>query len=585
MRWRMVSTVLVALCMSLLIVTPAQSSARFDPHAYYSGVRIDKYDVTINMSKSLGGYVRLDVVEDVTLQWAPNADRLYAFRWTGRDDWWKRYALFNNHVEVVSGDSSIKWPWSFCLRHSCSGSDTAYVMPPPLASDRHVQIRSSYTIVGDLTALASRRADVVEWSPFDMQGERTLIVTIRWNIAPELRSAVLEPSCETGGIYCRIAQDNSVYIQREVLAWFPILNNEPVSWIYVKPDTFTLGVAFWSGNDWFIAAIPLFLICIALMAWRYFSRRVREEILPNAEVHPSSQIISEYSPGEVAALLLKNRELGVTVLFDLAIRGCARFIEVGKGQFDILFHPSKLADDSMDREVVDMLIATYPKNPPRYSLDSVKSEVLSNGITRVANYLDRLNVARDLTGNMWVRHGFAWGNTAIAAAAVICVSLGLGLRDTFTYVPALFYVAFMVLTVARERGSVATKRGLDVIDRAADLRAYFDAVSLDPRHHRGIKRIKSYSEWEKMLPWAIALGKSRNWIEQLSFVDLPKSWPSWITTSHTLSAESLAEKIDGIVKLASTNSGDLQVKRMSPPWVKFFEDGPLTNPSSPSPGR
>jgi hypothetical protein len=572
MRWRAAVLGFLSLWLSLGVIAPASAASQYDPHAFYNGVRIDQYDATINMSKSFNGFVRLDVVENITLQWSPKAKWLYAFPWVGRDSGWPRYALFNNRVDVISGQSSIRWPWSFCARGGCSGSDRAYVTPPPLDSIRRVSIRSSYTIVGDLRQLKSRESDVVEWRNLAFAGERIFVNKIRWNIAPELRSSVMEPGCLKYSIYCAMSRDHATIIQREVTAAYPDMSEDADSWVYMKPGTFTEGNAFWSGNDWFIASIPLGVICLALMAWRYFTRRIREEILPHNHVYQRSGPISEYSPSEVAALLYTSTELGATVLVELAMVGGARFIDIGNGKFDVLFMPGNVAEGSIHREMIDRLIASYPKHPPRYSLDPIKTEVILEGVVRVSDYLDQLNVKRGLTGNMWIRHGFMWGNTALALAAVVCVCLGLGLRESFTSIPVVVAVISMIVSVSRERGSVATAKGISLIKRVADLRAYFTATEFSTRHHKGVKRITSYSEWQELLPWAVALDRSSIWIDQLRNVNSLTSWPDWLKSSKPFSQDALAETIRDILSFALRNSMHLEWRNLKPAWVKFFDE-------------
>jgi hypothetical protein len=338
----------------------------------------------------------------------------------------------------------------------------------------------------------------------------------------------------------------------------------PRSLLPISPPTFAQNLArfLWDNK---LAVLPILTLVVMFALWYRLGRDPRKGIIAPAFESPS-----DLGPGAAGVLVDDRMDLrdvsamviGLAVTGHLTIREDALSDKaraaVGGSPGSYTFVRGRRGPDDLSAAERALYDAIFPTAETKETpLDSLENRFYKHLPTIRVRLFDELIAKRFYTQNPErTRAAYAgWGGSLVAAG------VGLGFVTASLYVAVTLALSGLVVLAFSPIMPRKTQKGVAALVDVLGLAEYIHRAEVD-RIEFTDAPAKSPEQFEKLLPYAVALGLTSIWVRQ--FEGLLREPPQWYTGAPTFNGTLFA----------------LSLGRLSAGMQNTFVSAPRTAPTS-----
>lgn len=271
----------------------------------------------------------------------------------------------------------------------------------------------------------------------------------------------------------------------------------------------------WFLHDQWLAVFPL--LVLAGFFWMWYTRG--RDPIRGRSVIPEFEPPEGLSPAGVGLLAddrLDRRDISATII-DLAVRGFVHLRQEEDDDFTLeLLRPDYSDDTSLKPHERDILLGLFGGGT-HTSLSSLKH-----------NFYTEVPIMRDDLAAMVIKAGYYSARPSVTRSGALTIAFMAGgaaiALGVWRQPPAGYFVITAICAVASLIFAYhmpwKTRRGVRVLARVKGLEEYL------VRAERDRMQAMTVDNWERLLPYAVALGVADRWAQQ--FRHIYAEPPKWI---------------------------------------------------------
>lgn len=299
--------------------------------------------------------------------------------------------------------------------------------------------------------------------------------------------------------------------------------------------------------------LPIIVIIGLFTHWWRFGRDPKN----NKSIIPMWEIPDNLRPGELGIIIDEtfDSEDFSSIIIDLAVRG---YITIKQINTKILFlkssdyeltllknNSSIYSDNSLEQYEQDFLMAFFGNQ--KKVLISSKKQKFSREYKKLTS-----QVYKKITGNYFIKNPEKVASNYVIFGIIFIISLNIigGMTDNFILI-LIGWIGGMFIIIGYGKLMIKrTKKGSDIKYQIEGLRMYLKTAEKRKLDLLNTPK-KNAEHFEKMLPYAIALGVTKEWGEQ--FDDLIQKEPEWYNGgTNNFNAASFGSAMQGFSTSTST---------------------------------